>query len=189
MKKLFTLLFLLFALFNINTAYSQVSLTLSGGVQTPTKDFGNIVKNGYGFCASIGYSIPLAPVEISFSAGYNNWAYKTQFDASNSGAHEFGNGINVYSIPVTVGPKLFIPVSLFIFRPYIGVDAGIVYSSSTLSGASSSSDFIYAPLFGFRLSLPPGIIEIDINFKDYNYTDAGHNFSWIGINGGVTISL
>jgi hypothetical protein len=189
MKKIFPIILLFIALFNINTAYSQIGLTLTGGVQSPTKDFASIVKNGYGFCASIDYSIPLVPVEISFSAGYNNWAYKTQFEPANTGQQGVGNGINYYAIPVTVGPRLFIPISIFIFRPYIGVDAGIAYSSSTASGALSTRDFIYSPMFGFRLSLPPGIIAIDINFKNYNYTDSGHTFSWIGINGGLSIAL
>jgi hypothetical protein len=189
MKKLLPIFLLSVLLFNFNTAYSQVSLTLTGGVQTPTKDFSSIVKNGYGFCASIGYSIPLVPVEFSFSAGYNNWKYKTQNDVSNSGIPESGSSISLYSIPVMVGPKLFIPIPIFIFKLYIGVDAGIVYSSTTASGATSTKDFIYSPMFGFRLNLPPGIVAIDIDFKNYNYTDSGHTFSWIGINGGITLSL
>ncbi len=191
MKKLFPVILLAAVLFNFNITFAQVALTLNGGIQIPVGNFSNLVNNGYGVSASIDYSIPIIPVGISLSIGYDNWAYKTQYSYSNSGLHEFGNGINMYSIPVTLGPKLFINIPGFSLEPYIGIDAGIVFSSSTLAGASYSTNFIYSPMIGFRYNLPPGIIAIDINAKESNLNDSGSSqtFSWFGINGGISISL
>jgi hypothetical protein len=191
MKKLFPVILLAAVLFNFNITFAQVALTLNGGIQIPVGNFSNLVNNGYGASASIDYSIPIIPVGISLSIGYDNWAYKTQYSYSNSGLHEFGNGINMYSIPVTLGPKLFINIPGFSLEPYIGIDAGIVFSSSTLAGASYSTNFIYSPMIGFRYNLPPGIIAIDINAKESNLNDSGSSqtFSWFGINGGISISL
>ncbi|MHB8852588.1 MAG: hypothetical protein ACYC6P_04410 [Ignavibacteriaceae bacterium] len=191
MKKLFPVMLLAAVLFNFNLTFAQVGFTLNGGIQIPVGNFSNLVNNGYGVSASIDYSIPIIPVGISLSIGYDNWAYKTQYSYSNSGLHEFGNGINLYSIPVTLGPKFFLNIPGFGLEPYIGIDAGIVFSSSTLAGATYGSNFIYSPIVGFRYNLPPGIIAIDINAKESNLNDSGSNqtFSWFGINGGISISL
>ena len=189
MKKIFPVLLVATLLFNFNTVYSQGCLTLNAGVQMPTGDLNNLVKSGYGFSAAVGFSIPFVPLEISLTAGYNNWAYKTQSILSGTGVQTPVGNNNLYAIPVTIGPKLFIPFSVLVFKPYIGIDLGIVASSSTASGASYSTDFIYTPLLGFRLNLPPGIIAIDINIKDSNYKNSGQTFSWISINGGLAISL
>ena len=101
------------------------------------------------------------------------------------------SSIIFYSIPVTVGPKLFVNIPGIGFKPYIGIEAGIVYSNSTLPGSSSFTDFIYTPTIGFRYKLPLDIIAIDINVKEFNYTDTGSNLttSWFAINGGITLSL
>jgi hypothetical protein len=192
MKKIFPVILLAAVLLSFNTSYSQISLTVNGGIQLPTGDFGNIVKSGYGFSGSLGFSLPLIPIEIGLTAGYNNWAYKTQFDESNSGVHEFGSGINLYSVPVMVGPKLFIHIPFIGFEPYLGIDAGIDYTSSTASGASSNTYFIYSPIIGFRYNLPLGIVAIDVNVREYNFKNSGgsnQTLSWFGINGGVAISL
>ncbi|MGD1007939.1 MAG: hypothetical protein ABR980_12005 [Ignavibacteriaceae bacterium] len=193
MKKLFPVFLLAAVLFNFNIAYSQISLTVNGGIEIPTGNFSNLVKNGYGLSASIGYSVPIIPVEICVSAGYDNWPYKIQYSLSNSGLHEFGNGVNMYSIPVTIGPKLFINIPGVGFEPYIGIEAGVVSSSSTLVGATSITDFIYSPEIGFRYNLPLGLIAIDVNVKESNFTDTSggqtQTYSWFGINAGIAISL
>ena len=191
MKKLFPVILLASVLFNFNIAFAQVGFTLNGGIQIPIGNMSNLVSNGYGASLSIDYKIPIIPVGLSLSVGYDNWPYKTQYSSSNSGLHEFGTGINMYSIPIMLGPKLFINIPGFSLEPYLGIDAGIVFSSSTFAGATFGSDFIYSPMVGFRYSLPPGIIAIDINVKESNLNDSGSNqtISWLGINGGISISL
>jgi hypothetical protein len=193
MKNFFYIILLFAVLFTCNNIYSQVGVTINGGLQIPAGDFSNLVNNGYGFTASLDYSIPLVPIGLSLMAGYDNWAYKTQYSLSNSGLHEFGNGINLYAIPVTLGPKLFIKIPGAGFVPYIGIDAGAVFLSSTAAGAGSSTDFFYSPVIGFRFSLPTGIIAIDINIRESNMVDNSSSpattSSWIGINGGITISM
>jgi hypothetical protein len=189
MKKIFTVLMFAAALLSINSSYAQVSLTVNGGFQLPAGDMSNLVKNGYGFSASLGFSIPLVPLELSVTAGYDNWPYKSQNILPNSSIQTSLNGINLYAVPVTVGPKLFIPLPLIGFKPYVGIDAGIIYSSSTASGASSKTDFIYSPIIGLRYDLPLGIVGIDINVREFNYSESGSKNSWYGINGGVAISL
>ncbi len=181
MKKLFPVFLLAAILFNINIAYSQISLTLNGGIEMPTGNFSNLVNNGYGLSASIGYSVPIIPLEICLTAGYDNWAYKTPL-----------SGINMYSIPVTIGPKLFINIPGIGFEPYIGIEAGVVSSSSTASNATSTKDFIYSPEIGFRYNLPLGLIAIDVNVKESNFSDTSgptQTYSWFGINAGIAISL
>ncbi|MGD1008387.1 MAG: outer membrane beta-barrel protein [Ignavibacteriaceae bacterium] len=184
MKKIFPVILVAFVLANFSTSYSQVSLTLNAGVEIPIRNFSNTVSNGYGLSASAGYSIPLIPVEIALSAGYDNWPYKLHPGPSNS-------NIIIYSIPVTLGPKLFINIPGLGFEPYIGIEAGVVYSNSTLPNSSSTSDFIYTPAIGFRYNLPLSIIAIDINVKDSNYKNTSNNqtISWFSINGGITLSL
>jgi len=192
MKKIIPVILLAAVLLSFNTSYSQISLTVNGGLQIPTGDLGNLVKNGYGFSGSLGFSLPLIPIEIGITAGYNNWAYKTLYNESNSGLHDIGGGINLYSVPVTIGPKLFIRIPFVGFEPYLGIDAGVNYTSSTESGASSNTSFIYSPIIGIRYNLPLGIVAIDINIREFNYKDKGSSsqtYSWFGINGGVAISL
>ncbi len=191
MKKLFPLILLVLILFNFNITFAQMGLTLNGGIQIPIGNMSNFINNGYGASLSIDYKIPIIPVGLSLSVGYDNWPYKTIYSTSNSGVHEFGTGINMYSIPITLGPKLFINIPGFSLEPYLGFDAGIAFSSSTLAGATVVSNFIYSPMIGFRYSLPPGIIAIDINVKESNLNDSGSNqtISWIGINGGISLSL
>jgi hypothetical protein len=186
MKKLLHLFFLSVILFNVNTAYSQVSLTVNGGIQMPTGDFSNLVSSGTGYTASVGFSIPLIPIDISVTAGYNTWANKAQTSVLGASLPAAGN---FYAVPVTIGPKLYLPIPLLFFNPYLGVDGGFVYSNSTESGASSSTNFIYSGMIGLRLSLPPGIIAIDINVKDSNFKVSGKTFSWIGINAGIVLSI
>ncbi|MHB8852373.1 MAG: hypothetical protein ACYC6P_03320 [Ignavibacteriaceae bacterium] len=191
MKKLFPIILLASVLFNFNITFAQVGFTLNGGIQIPVGNFSNLVNNGYGVSGSIDYTIPIIPVGISLSIGYDNWPYKTQYSLSNSGVHEYGTGINAYSIPITLGPKVFLNIPGFSLEPYLGIDAGILFSSSTLAGATFSTNFIYSPMFGFRYSLPPGIIAIDINVKESNFNDSGssQSYSWLGINGGISILL
>ncbi len=184
MKRIFPFVVAAFVLANFSTSFSQVSLNLNGGVEIPTGNFSNLVSNGYGLSASVGYSVPLIPVEIALSAGYDNWPYNLHPGLSNS-------NVIFYSIPITVGPKLFINIPGIGFEPYIGIEAGVVYSNSSLPNSSSTSDFIYTPAIGFRYNLPLSIIAIDINVKDSNYKTSSSNqtISWIGINCGITLSL
>ncbi len=191
MKKLFPVILLASVLFNFNIAFAQVGFTLNGGIQIPIGNMSNLVSNGYGASLSIDYKIPIIPVGLSLSVGYDNWPYKTQYSSSNSGLHEFGTGINMYSIPITLGPKVFLNIPGFSLEPYLGIDAGILFSSSTLAGATFGTNFIYSPMVGFRYNLPPGIIAIDINIKESNFNDSGssQSYSWLGINGGISISL
>jgi hypothetical protein len=193
MKYLFPLLLLTFVFFNTGTSYSQVNLTVNGGVEIPAGNFSNAVNNGYGISASLGWSLPIVPVEIAVSAGYDSWPYKTQNSLINNGLHEFDSGTKVYSIPVTIGPKLFISIPGIGFEPYIGIDVGIVSSNSTATGVSSTTDFVYSPEIGFRYNLPLHIIAIDINLREYNYTNTSggtsQTTSWYGISGGLVLSL
>lgn len=191
MKRLFPFILLASILFNFSITFAQMGLTLNGGIQIPIGNMSNFINNGYGASLSIDYKIPIIPVGLSLSVGYENWPYKTIYSTSNSGVHEFGTGINMYSIPITLGPKLFINIPGFSLEPYLGFDAGFAFSSSTLAGATVVSNFIYSPMIGFRYSLPPGIIAIDINVKESNLNDSGSNqtISWIGINGGISLSL
>jgi hypothetical protein len=189
MNKLLPAILLAIFLFFSNISYTQVSLTVNGGIQIPSGDFGNTVKSGYGFTGSLGFSIPLVPLEFSLTAGYDKWAYKTSIEIPVSGVQTIENNLSKYSIPVTIGPKLFFPIPMIGFEPYIGVDAGLVFSNSNIPGATYTSDFIYCPMVGIRYNLPLGIIAIDINVRDFNYKDSGQAISWIGINGGIAISL
>jgi hypothetical protein len=193
MKKLLPVLLFSFVFFNSWTLYSQVNFSVNGGVEIPAGNFSNAVNNGYGVSASLGWSLPIAPVEIDVTAGYDNWPYKTQYSLSNSGLHEFDSGTKLYSIPVTIGPKLFINIPGIGFEPYIGIDVGVVSSNSTAAGVSSSTDFVYSPEVGFRYNLPLNVIAIDINLREYNYTNTSggtsQTTSWYGISGGLVISL
>ena len=195
MKKLVNAAIVISIFIGFNSSYAQFSLGADLGAQMPTSEqFKSLTNTGYGFILTGEYKIPVIPVALLLSAGYDSWAYKTitYYSMSNSGFHaETFGGISMYSFSIKAGPMLYVSIPGIGLSPYIGVDAGIMAATSTAQGAGYGSGFVYSPFLGFRYTLPSGLISLDLNAREsfFNQNNDSNVLSWFGINAGVYISI
>lgn len=176
MKKLCVLAFMLFMLFGSNS-FGQT--TINAGMQFPTGDIKDGLNNGYGFSLTMDFSIPVIPVALAISAGYNSWKYNDNTLLS---------GNKFYAIPIMAGVRFFAPgVGI---KTYVGGDVGVAYYNSNISGSSASTKFAFSPVLGFRYNLSPvGTIALDVNARYWVISQSGSTINWFGINGGVSFGL
>ena len=174
MKKSFVAVITLLLLLSI-PSFGQMKFTLNGGYQMPTGTFKDGAKSGFGGSLSLDYSLPLLPVSLAFTAGYNKWNFKDNLPTS---------GYNFHAIPLMAG------VRYYSGGPYVGADVGFSLSNSNAPGASSSTDFTFSPIIGYRFGLTPvGITSLDLNVRYWNISSSGSSINWIGFNAGIAFGL
>jgi len=170
MKKSFLSVLALVLFFSI-TSFAQTKFTLNAGLQSPTGNMKDVLKSGYGGNITLDFSLPLLPVSLALTAGYNRWDSKVTTD-------------NAYMIPVMAGARFYTG------GIYVGADLGFAYSNSSAIGSTSSTNFALSPIIGYRLNLTPvGLVALDLNVRYWNVSTTGSSSNWIGINGGVTFGL
>ncbi len=174
MKKTFLSALVIVFLLSINS-FGQIKFTLNAGMQLPTGNFKDIAKSGYGGNLTLDYSIPLAPVSIAFTAGYDKWDFKDNTLIS---------GFNFHTIPLLAG------VRYYTGGPYLGLDLGFAFSNTSLPGSNSTTDFTYSPIVGYRINFSPvGLASLDLNVRYWNVASSGSSTNWIGLNAGLAFGL
>src|SRR3989304_1679835 len=123
MKKSFTSILVLLIFLSINS-FAQMKFTFDAGLQLPNGDMKDFLNSGYGGNITLDYSLPLLPVSLAFTAGYNKWEYKDGL---------FIGSYNFYTIPVMAGARFYTG------GLYLGADIGYSFSNASVPGASSSA--------------------------------------------------
>lgn len=176
MKKLSALAIALLIIFS-SSLFAQT--TINAGMQLPTGDTKDILNNGYGVNLSFDFSLPVLPLSLAVTAGYNSWKYNDNTLLS---------GNKFYVVPVMAGVRFFSPGNGI--KTYVGGDVGIAYYDSNVPGSSSSTKFAFSPVLGFRYNLIPlGSLALDFNARYWVVTQSGSSISWFGINGGITFGI
>jgi len=170
MKKSFFSILVLVLLLSISS-FGQTKFTINAGLQLPTGDMKTGLNSGYGGRLTVDFSLPLLPVSLAFSAGYDRWGIKSTSE-------------NAYMIPVMAGARFYTG------GIYVGADLGFAYSNSSFAGSTSSTNFALSPIIGYRLSLTPvGLVALDLNVRYWNVSTPGSSSNWIGLNAGVALGL
>ncbi len=179
MKKLFATVIVVTFLCTSNS-FAQIKTTINAGLQFPTSDFKNDVNNGYGGSISFDYSIPLSPVSLAFSAGYNRWNFNDN--------NPFNKGYYYYNLPLMAGIRYFSTGTTV--DTYLGGDVGLAISKNNIPNSGSSSDFIYSPVIGVRYKFSPiGLVALDINVRYNVIRTSGSTTTWVGLNTGLSFGL
>lgn len=172
MKKSFLSIFVMILFLSVSSV-AQTKITVNGGLQLPTGNMKTTLESGYGGNVTLDYSLPLLPVSLAFTAGYNRWNFKNITPSE-----------NFYSVPLMVGGRFYTG------GIYVGADLGFAFSNSSFTGSSSSTDFTISPIVGYRLNLTPvGLVALDLNVRYWNVSTAGSSSTWIGLNAGVAIGF
>ncbi len=143
------------ALFATSSSFAQkINFGIGADVALPMGTFGDIVSVGFGGTAKVYYPLKEEMMVLTGTAGYMTFSGKT-----------VGNftGSNFSMIPVLVGARYYFAPLSAKFRPYGGLDLGLIFSSTkvpsqtilgvTVGGGSvSGSDFTYQPQLGFVAS-------------------------------------
>ena len=176
MKKLSAFAFVILFFFSSN---SLAQTTINAGMQFPSGNTKDALNNGYGGSLSFGFSLPILPLSLAISAGYNTWKYNDNTLLS---------GNKFYVVPVMLGVRFFSPgVGL---KTYVGGDVGVAYYDSNAPGSNSSTKFAFSPVLGLRFNLSPvGTLALDLNARYWVISQSGSTINWFGINGGVSFGL
>lgn len=181
----------------LSNAFPQtpIKLNLTGGVNTPLRDFAEQYKTGFSIEGGVFYSIPKAPVDLTFTAGYNSFTYKNEYFTNlvttklGVGVANFNPSWSATDIPIMVGVKYNVPAVGF--SPYVWGEAGLhllsfkdrltgkitgntsnpttlSYSNNVESGSETA--FGYAIGAGVTIPIAPKI-GLDVNVK-YNGNSA-----------------
>lgn len=178
MKKIsFTIVVVLLITF---CSLAQIKTTANVGVQIPTGDMNAEFNTGYGGSVTFDLSLPLLPISITASFGYNRWKFKD---------NNIYAGYNSYTIPLTAGIRYNSSGSGI--NTYFGGDIGYAISNANYPGSASSSDFVYSPVLGFKYGLTPiGLVLLDFNLRYWAVSQSsGVKFTWFGLNAGITFGL
>ena len=148
------------ALFATTSSFAQkIKLGIGVDVALPiTSGFSNAVSLGIGGTAKVYYPLKDEMIILTGTAGYMTFSGKDQTVAGvvvNTGSWSM--------IPVLVGARYYFAPLAAKFRPYGGLDLGMIFSSykvpgytilgQTFGGGSvSGSDFSYQPQVGFVAS-------------------------------------
>jgi len=157
------------------TSFAQMKFTVNAGLQSPTGNMKIDLKSGYGGNLTLDYSFPLLPITFAFTAGYNRWDYK---DTTPFNSNSF------YSVSLMAG------IRFYSGGPYVGADVGYSLSNSNITGSTSSTEFTFSPIVGYRFSLTPiGLASLDLNIRYWSILSSGPSTNWIGLNAGVAFGL
>lgn len=175
----------------VSGVYSQtpIKLNLTGGAGLPVAAFSDMYKTGFSIEGGVFYSIPMVPVDLTLTAGYNQFTYKNEYFTNlvttklAVGVTGFNPSWNATDIPLMVGAKYNIPVKGV--SPYVWSEIGVHFLSFkerltgrvignssnptefSLNGATESGSetaFGYSIGAGLTIPLAPKI-GIDINVK------------------------
>lgn len=157
-----------FLLISLTSSNAQIKLIFNGGARIPTGDFSNVADVGFGGSATAEFKIPLSPLAIAFSTGYDRFGITT-------------GSFDTYAIPIMGGFKYFISTPGNLVAFYFGALAGVSILDSTAPNSISESKFIWSPTVGAR------IINIDINVNYKSISSNGITISWFGFNVGYIL--
>lgn len=148
------------ALFATTSSFAQkINFGIGADVAFPmSSGFSNAVSIGIGGTAKVYYPLKDEMIVLTGTAGYMTFSGKDQTIG--------GQTVNAGSwsmIPVLVGARYYFAPLSAKFRPYGGLDLGMIFSSykspsytlfgQTVGGVSAStSDFTYQPQVGFVAS-------------------------------------
>ncbi len=147
------------ALFATSSSFAQkINFGIGADIALPMGNFGNLVSIGIGGTAKVYYPLKDELIVLTGTAGYMTFSGKDVVSG--------GQTVNAGSwsmIPVLVGARYYFAPLSAKFRPYGGLDLGMIFSSykvpgytilgQTFGGGSvSGSDFTYQPQVGFVAS-------------------------------------
>lgn len=190
LKKSFLFIVMLFSFSFLTKSEAQVNVGFNGGVQVPFSLFGNLVKTGYGGMIYANYEIN-RHLAITLSTGYNKWTYKSSYDLYGNVVHVNRNNSYMYSVPVMVGVRLLTGFPRSRLKPYLGIDAGIMFSNSSTSGSVKGKNIIYSLYIGAGYELIPEEVTIELNVRELSFQETinGIANSWYGVNAGISVGL
>jgi outer membrane protein W len=186
MKRYIILFAMLIVIIAANNSYSQLRLSLQGGIQAPTGEFGNTAATGFGGAATFEYW-QNTPLSFTASAGYFAWEQQGNVPA--------GHTYSFSTIPIMLGMRYYLGRGDF--HPYLGSELGlhllnakqtITSGNTTTTTTTSESNFGISPMAGFRYHVG-NRVDLDINMK-YNIVSSElNNRNFLGFNFGVQFGL
>lgn len=190
MKKSFLLFVIIFSLSLFGKSSAQVNIGINGGVQGPLGLFGNLVNTGYGGTAYGTYKIN-PHLAISISAGYEKWEYKSSFDINGGVIHVKRASSYLHSVPIMIGGRLLTSVPQSRFKPFLGLDIGTMFSSTSTSTSFVERDIIYSPYIGMDYELVPEAFSLELTLREFSFQKSLNKLttSWYGLNLGINIGL
>lgn len=183
MKKLFAVI--LFVTLS-SAAFSQIHLSLQGGVQIPTGDFSDFANTGFGGSATFEY-LQNSPLSFTGMLGYYVW--------DREGEQPDNVDYSYRTIPIMLGIRYYF--DQYDFAPYFGTELGIHLwqteievekNNSTITTEASESNFGITPMFGFKYRLSTSV-DLDVNLKYNIVSGDGPSTSFVGLNFGVQFGL
>ena len=181
MKKInYVILFIVLSV-TMLAAQSKYGIGINALYTTPTGDFGDVYKSGFGGIASLTYEANES-IQLSLNLGYEEFGFNNdkynQMLVDFFGAFDKTTTIDIQSklniIPVMIGGKYFLTSSSF--RPYAAVDLGmhivsvsassIIINGESITAVASQSTAVFAWGIGagFLYKIGPKI-DLDVNAK------------------------
>ena len=194
MKKALLLIFALILTSFALPAQTKFGVGVEGAYLSPTGDFGNVYKSGFGGLASLTYNVT-NNVQLSLSSGYSQFSFNN--DQFNQMLRDFYSSygtpptVNVNSnlkiIPVILGGKYFFTNTAF--KPYAALDLGLHIISVSASTMQVNGQTVNAVTGQSKAATAWGLgvgcmyqvapkICIDVNAKiNGDNLETGTNFS------------
>ncbi len=190
MKKSFLLFVIIFSLSLLGKSSAQVNIGINGGLQGPLGLFGNLVNIGYGGTVYGNYKIN-PHFAISVSAGYEKWSYKTSYNLNGSEVHIDRTSSYLYAVPLMLGGRLLTEVPQSRFKPFFGLDVGVMFTQKSTSIAAHGRNIIYSPYIGMDYELVPEFFSLELTLREFSFQETLNSLttSWYGINLGINIGL
>ena len=176
------------------SAQSKLSLGIGGIYASPTGDFGDVYKDGFGGLASLNYSLT-DNIQLSVSSGYEQFSFNnekfnqllTDFFSSFGTTYNVSVDAKLKVIPILLGGKYFLTNTNF--RPYAALDLGVDIISVDGSSIKVNGETMDAVKSESKVATAWGIgvgfiyrfahsISLDVNGKiNGNSLQVGTNFS------------
>ena len=184
MKKVLSVLFVVFFVAGFINAQGKMALGFNAGIAFPMGDFGDGFDMGFGGSAIFAYhASPNADVTVS--AGYLTWSGK---DESN---------VTFSSIPVMVGGKYLFGKGKF--HPYVAGELGAHFVSVDLpeyviegitfgGGSSSDTYFGWGAGAGFLYQIGNNM-DLDFNAKYNMIMSEGNSSDYVSVMVGLLFGL
>lgn len=192
MKKVFTVLFLLW-LSSLNYGQENTwGITAYGGLAIPTQDFGKYYDNGYTFAAGAIYDFKYS-TRVAITIGYTAWDLnKDEFNKSlEQDSIRFDGTAPVKAIPLLLQIKWFGTQERL--KLYGLVEAGFYFTKSEFNGDVFIADTLAGRISGKKSSTNTGInlgigltydlsekLEIDVSGK-YHIVSVKSTYNFSGI--------
>ena len=194
MKKMSSVVLILLLTGSLMTAQSIIGIGINGAYLSPTGNFGDLYKSGFGGLASLTFDAT-DKIQLSATVGYGQFSFNSDKFSQllNDFLSAFGISTNVSVdskltlIPIMAGGKYFFTSSNF--RPYAAVDLGVhimsVGAASVKVGGQSydatvnqsKAAFAWGLGVGFYYAVAPKI-NLDVNAKiNGDSFEMGTNFS------------